>query len=173
MSFELHNGVLVYRPPVLETFHRSNPAGEIPVGLLSEYVATVHRQTGHSGIQNLVARTRRNVFCLVQKAIVSAAKAVCEQCDGCSVSKPAIDHRTAYGPIALPAKRGQAVGVDITLGCAHPRKLQIFPRMPWILSVTCRRVGYTQFRVMPNATVKVVASLFKNMLHWMGIAGTL
>ncbi len=80
-SFELHNGVLVHCSPVLETFSRANLSGEIrkvvlPATLVKEYIAAAHIQSGHVGIANLTARTRRNVFCLEEKAFTRLARAV-------------------------------------------------------------------------------------------------
>jgi hypothetical protein len=168
--------VLVYCP-VFETFSRENLSGEIrkvvlPSALVREYMAAAHIQSGHAGIANLAARTRRNVFCLEEKAFTRIAREVCEECEGCSRTKSGPDHRSRFGPIPLPAERGQSIGVDITLGCADAQESTGLPKVPFVLSVTCRRVGYTELRVIPNGSAEAVASAFHNMLHTMGIAGT-
>ena len=71
----------------------------------------------------------------------------------------------------MPAFPGQVVGVDITLGCADPHAEPTeFPgRAPFVLSVTCKRTGFTHLRVMKDATALSVTQIFKSMLSGMGI----
>ena len=97
-------------------------------------MAAADIQSGHAGIANLTARTRRNVFCLEEKAFTRLARDVCEECEECSRRKSGPDHRIRYGPI--PAERGKSIRVDMTLGCADPPKSIGFPKAPSVLSVS-------------------------------------
>jgi hypothetical protein len=179
-QFEVHNGVLVFRPPVVEVCSRANLSGEIfkvvlPKSLLKEYAAAVHVQMGHVGQKTLIAKVRKSVHCLDDGAIPAAVNAVCQECEGCSMTKPGVDHRSDMGPITLPWRNGQVIGVDITLGSADPRaeKLRLeswtFSRTPFVLSVTCKRTAYTWLLAMLNSTFESVEKAFCFALSAMGI----
>jgi hypothetical protein len=125
-SFELRNGVLVHCPPVFETFSRVNLRGDIrkvvlPAALVKEYMAAVHIQSGHTGIANLVARTRRNVYFLEEKAFTRLAREVCEQCEGCSRTKSGSPHALRADPAA-----GRARAIH---WCRHNSRMRGFPRV--------------------------------------------
>jgi hypothetical protein len=53
-SFLVHNGVLVFRPPVVSAFDRFNLSGVnykvvLPASMVKEYAVAVHEQMGHVG----------------------------------------------------------------------------------------------------------------------------
>ena len=87
----------------------------LPVGVLKEYMTALHLHTSHSGIQKMVAKAMKSVFCLTHKSFQQMAKEVCKSCEGCSMNKRGPDHRSERD-VSFSGSLSRVVRVDEAMG---------------------------------------------------------
>jgi hypothetical protein len=148
-------------PPSVRDVHQAKSGKFCCRQHLSRSIWLQHTIRSGTRVANLTAREMYSVS--RKRASCVFAREAREECGGCSKTKsgPA---DPATGRTRPVHRRGHYARLRRSTG------IDRFPKAPFVLSVTCRSVGYTELRVISNGSAKTVVSAFDNMLHTMGIS---
>lgn len=185
--YEMHQGVLLLRNSVAQYDHTAQSFTQtiriiVPWQVVREYARYIHTALGHLGISAVVARCRSFLFCPslhrhVRHAILG--------CVGCQRAHGQGELSPEAKVVTLPYRPFMEVGVDLVGPLRRPEQALDVPdnvlyslvteeadrKKPHILSVCCRRTGFTRFVVMPNALDGTVSQHFVRVLRSLGCEG--
>ena len=198
--FELHHGILFLREPIASNYPRAGWKHQrlrlvLPSALAAEYALLVHRQCGHLGRNSTLARCRDRIDCADFVKVVRSVLASCTLCQTATARNSA--GQLPLGPVPLPLRSFSVLGVDLFGPLRRPRPLPhvegqeggrkdpdtdtdtdgtpddpiTHQKTPHILTICCRRTGYTRFAVLPNAEASSVCKHLSITLRTWGCEG--
>ena len=177
---EIHGGVLVLREPVSSDYGKHGALRQVirvvfPVWLAKEYIHLVHQECGHLGVKGTLARVRMHVDSVRLSRLVRKTLGECEGCKRTTGPATGGDAES-FGPVPLPRVAFAHLGIDLFGPLRRPANTGLQSedddtKAKHILTVCCRRTGFTKFFVIPNAEAKTVCESFSNILRSWGCEG--
>ena len=191
--FELHDGILMIREPVAKYDHLLEVYDQrirvvLPVSVFKEYALIIHVALGHAGVP--AVHSRLSDTCYIEgmrSKLIRLLRPGNNPCHACFLTSKRGELPPRIGPISLPPVPFIEIGADLVGPCRRPSdpllsdssgwvlqavvEAERNQKSPHILSMACRRTGYTAFELIPDARAETVAATFLRVLRRWGAEG--